>query len=105
MHYKTQFFFRDAVLVMNEAAGIRHRHHLGPHSVQFLDGVLRSVAGARHGANLAFEALTASLKHFLGEIDGAITGGLWANERPAPVQRFARQDAGEFIGQALVLTK
>src|SRR5439155_18908931 len=98
-------FFRDAVLVVNEAAGIGHRHHLGAHAVQFLGGVLRSVAGSGNGANLAFEAFTAGLEHFLSEIDGAVAGGLRTNERPAPVGRFARQNTGEFIGQAFVLAK
>ena len=70
-----------------------------------MGSVLGGVAGTGDGANPAFQTLPAGLEHFLGKIDGAITSGLWANERPAPVERFAGEDAGEFVGETFVLTE
>ena len=45
------------------------------------------------------------LQHFDGEVYAAIASGFGTNQRAAPSQAFARQHAGEFIAQTLVLAE
>ncbi len=45
------------------------------------------------------------MQHFLGKIDGAVTGGFGTNQRSAPFKAFAGQDAGELVAQSLILAK
>ena len=47
----------------------------------------------------------AALQHFVGEIDAAVASGFRTNQRTAPAQTLAGEDAGEFIAEALVLAK
>ena len=44
-------------------------------------------------------------EHFLGEVDGAVAGGLGPDQRAAPVQALAGQHAGELVADALVLAE
>jgi hypothetical protein len=79
-HDEREFFFSDAVLVINEPAGIGHRDRLGITLNQFLYRILRGVTSARDSANLAFNRFITRLQHFLGEINSAVTCGLRAHE-------------------------
>ena len=45
------------------------------------------------------------LQHFVGEVHAAIASGFRTNQRAAPAQAFAGQDAGEFVAQPLVLAE
>src|SRR5262249_58510664 len=83
-HDEGEFFFCDAVLVVNVAAGIGHRDRLGAALEQFLHRILRRVTGTGNSADLAFDGLIARLKHFLREINSAITGSLRSTEPAAP---------------------
>ena len=80
-------------------------HWLRAEVEQLLDRVLRDVAAARNQAELALERVLAALQHLVGEIDAAVAGGFRTNQRSAPAQAFARQDAREFIAQPLVLAE
>src|SRR5690606_34179488 len=65
----------------------------------------RDVAGTRDGAALAREAVAPGREHFLGEVHGAVTGGLGAQQRAAPSGALAGEDAGELVPQAAVLAE
>ena len=54
---------------------------------------------------LAFHLIALVLQHVLQEIDRAIAGGLGADQAAAEFQTLAGQNAGEFIGDALVLAE
>ena len=95
----------DAVRIVDHAVRIGHRDGLGAQIEQFLDRVLRDVAAARNQAELAFERVLLRLQHFAGEVDAAVAGGFRTNQRSAPAQALAGQDAGEFVAQPLVLSE
>src|SRR5208283_5275503 len=93
----------DAVSVVDGAVGIGHADRLRAQIKQLLDGVLRDVAAARDQTHFAFQVFFAGLQHFLGEVHAAIASGLGTNQRTAPSQAFAGENAAEFIPQPLVL--
>src|ERR1700675_2406449 len=95
----------DAIGIVDDAIRIRHTDRLRAEIKQLLDRVLRNVAAAGDQAELAFERVLPALQHFFGEVHAAIAGGLRTNQRTAPVQPLAGEDAGEFIPQPLVLAE
>ncbi len=72
---------------------------------ELLDRVLGNIAGAGNGGDLTLEALAAGGQHLLGEIDGAIAGGLGTDQGAAVGQALAGEDAVEAVGDALVLAE
>ena len=78
---------------------------LGAEVEQLLDGVLGDVAAAGNQAELAFERVLAGLQHLVGEINTAVAGGFRTNQRAAPTEAFAGEDAGKLVAQALVLAE
>src|SRR5260370_23306297 len=95
----------DAIGIVDDAIRIRHTDRLRAEIKQLLDRVLRNVAAAGDQAELAFECVLPALQHFVGEVRAAIAGGLRTNQRTAPVQPLAGENAGEFIAQAIVLAE
>src|ERR1022692_462662 len=95
----------DAVGIVDYAARVGHGHRLRAEIQQLLDGILRDVAAARYQADFAFERIFPALQHFTGEVHAAITSGFGTNQRTAPRQAFAGEDAGKFIPQTLVLSE
>ena len=63
------------------------------------------IAGSGDGANFPFNRFVPGLKHFLREINRAITCRFRAHERAAPITRLAREHAGKLVGKPFVLTK
>ena len=78
---------------------------LGTELVELLYEVLSHVTRAGNDAYLAGEVIVAGSQHVLGEVYGAIAGGLRTDEGTAPVELLAGKNAGKLIAQALVLTK
>ena len=78
---------------------------LRPEVEQLLHRVLRDVAGTRDETGLVLERLVARLQHLLGEVDGAVAGRLGPDQRAAPVEALAGEDAGELVPDPLVLTE
>ena len=105
MHDILPLLLVDTVRIVDEAVGVGKRHDLGTELGRLLAGVLGHVAGARNEHGLAFEGFAAGGEHLLGEIAGAETGGLRAQQAAAPAQAFAGKGAGKFIAQALVLAE
>src|SRR5262249_21166241 len=63
------------------------------------------VAAARDEADLPLEALVARRQHLGREVDRAVTGRLRPDERSAPSEPLAGENARELVGQALVLAE
>jgi hypothetical protein len=95
----------DARLVVNEARGIRHRHHLAAELVDLLDRVTGDVARARNQTRLVREAVVLDLEHVLHHVDGAVAGGLGADRAAAVLHALTGQDPGEDVGEPLVLAE
>ena len=95
----------DAVLVVDEPAGVAEGDGLRPEVEELLHRVLRHVAGTRDETGLVLERLVARLQHLLGEVDGAVAGRLGPDQRAAPVEALAGEDAGELVPDPLVLTE
>src|ERR1700681_4230516 len=95
----------DAIRIVDDAVRIRYADRLRSEIKQLLNRVLRNIAAAGDQAELAFERVLPALQHLVGEVHAAIAGGLRTNQRTAPVQALAREDAGEFIPQPLVLAE
>jgi hypothetical protein len=70
---------------------------------ELLDRVLRDVPRTRDETRLAFERFVASLQHLLGEVDGAVAGGLRPDQRTTPREALAGQHAGELVTDLPVL--
>ncbi len=87
----------------DEAVGIGKGDRSGAEIEELLDGVLGHVAAARDEAGLPGERLAAGRQHLLGEIDAAVAGRLGTDQRAAPVEPLAGEDAGELVAQPLVL--
>ena len=79
--------------------------HLPPSSIDLLDRVLGDVARAADQADLALERLAARGQHFRGEVHGAVAGRLGTDQRAAPAEALAGEDAGELVAEALVLAE
>ena len=63
---------------------------------------MRDVSAARDETGLALHFFLARLEHFSGEINGAITGRLGANDGAAPGEAFACHHPGELVPEPLV---
>ena len=93
----------DAVLVVDEAVGIRQRHGCAAQAVDVLHRKLCNVAGTGDEACLLVDAVLTRLEHLLGEVHGPITRRLRPDETAAPLDRLAGENAAELVGQLLVL--
>src|ERR1700733_5366175 len=74
---------REAVLVVDEALRVGHRHDLGPQLQRLLDRVDGDIARAGDDARLTLQVRPALLEHVLDEVDAAVPGGLGANQAAA----------------------
>src|SRR5262249_16606278 len=72
---------------------------------QFFHGKLGSIAGARNCADFSFDRFVARFKHFLREINCAVTGGFRSHKRPAPIRILTGQHARELVSEPFVLAK
>src|SRR5271157_5150331 len=93
LHDKGELFAVDAVGIVDGAVGIGQGNRLRAQIEQLLDGVLRDVAAAGDQAHFAFQFIFASLQHFLREVHAAIAGGFGTNQRTAPGQALAGENA------------
>ncbi len=103
LHHEVELLAVDAVRVVDEATGVRQGDGRCAQLDQLLDRVLGHVAAARHEALLALEPFTAGGEHLLREVDGAVAGRLGPDQRAAPAERLAGEDAAELVADPLVL--
>ncbi len=102
-HHVCQLLGVDPVGVVDEPVRVRDRQRLCTQFDQLLDCVLSDVATAGHEATLAFEGFRTRGKHLLGEVDGSVARRLRPDLGSAPVEALAGEDAGELVGDPLVL--
>jgi hypothetical protein len=95
----------DAVRVMDETTRVRRRQGLRSEFGQFLDGIERHVARTGDHCRLAGDALTDVPEHVFHAVNTIVVGGFRADETAAESETLARQDAGEAIGESLVLSE
>jgi len=91
--------------ITKESVGIGKGDGLGPEFGEFLDGVLRDIAGTGDGAGLALETVALDREHVVREIDAAVAGRFGTDERSAVRQALACQDAGKLVRETLVLAE
>ncbi|GBC86867.1 hypothetical protein HRbin12_00866 [bacterium HR12] len=103
LHHERELLAVDARGVVDEAVRIRERDRLRPVVEELLHRVLGHVPAAGDEADLALQRLAAGLEHLLGEVHGAVAGGLGPDQRAAPVDALAGQHAGELVPDPLVL--
>src|SRR5204863_4886452 len=103
LHDPMQLLLSNTFGLINEASRIRHRNNFGPFPNQFLDCVLGCITGTRSGANFALDRVMPRLEHLLREIDRTIAGGLWANQRAAPLERLGGKNNSKIISKTFVL--
>ncbi len=104
LHDKVPLLTRDPIRIVDGPAGIREGDNLAAQLVDLLGCVLCNVSGAGDGNGLALEIGATNLQHLLGEVDTAVAGGFRPDERSAPLQALAGENAGEGVGDLPVLT-
>ena len=92
----------EAVRIVDEAAGVGHRHRLAAAMEDLLRRVGRHVAGAGDHRNLAFDRVGTVMQHVLKEIDRAVAGGFGPHQRAAIFKALAGQHAFEAVREPLV---
>jgi len=103
--YPRQFFLVNAGWIINRPLRIRHGHTLAAELVEFLYGILSHIAGTGNRANLPLDTVSASGQHILRKEHAAVASRLRTNQRAAPLDSFARQNAGKLIANPLVLAE
>ncbi len=99
VHQDCQFLGIETFGVDHRSARIRHRHHPRAELDRLLDRILGDVARTRHRHAHTLDRAPHVLEHLLGEIDGAIAGGLGPNQRTAKAQALAGEHAIRLVGQ------
>ncbi|SPC23247.1 conserved hypothetical protein [Cupriavidus oxalaticus] len=100
-HDFSQLLGGHALRVVQHAAGVRQRQHLGAQLDRLLGSVLRHVARAGDQHAQAVERAAATVQHFLREVDGAVAGGFRSHQAAAIGQALAGKDAGGLVRQLL----
>ena len=103
LHDVGELLLVDAIGVVDVAVGVGEGDDLGAELLKLLHRELSDVAGTGDHAGLAREGVAGGLEHRVSEVDEAVAGGLGANQGAAPGEALAGEDAGELVGQALVL--
>ena len=105
VHDEGELLGVDALFIIDVSVGIGNRDDLAAQLKDFFDGVLGHVAASGDEAGFAFQGLVAGGQHFCGKVNAAVSGCFRPDERSAPVQALAGENAGELIAQSLVLAE
>ena len=95
----------DAVLIVHIAVGVGKSDDFRAELLSLFRSVDRDVAGTGDDDSLTLEVGARALEHFLHEVAEAVAGSFRSRERAAVGKTFAREHAGEFVAQSLVLTE
>ena len=95
----------DALRIIDPALGVGACNDLAAELLDLLDGVRGNIAGAMDDHGLALEGVIMALEVLVDVVDQAVAGSLGTGEGAAEGEALAGEDAGEGVGQTLVLTE
>ena len=96
----------NAIRIVDVAVGVGCGHDLRTESLSLLRGEDGHIARSGNGYGLAFEGII--LQHsqgLCGVVAQTVSGGLGACQRPAELETLAREYAGVFVADTLVLAE
>ena len=105
VHDVLEHLLRNATLAEDRARAVGKGENLRSELHEFFGREARDIARTGNDAALALKGLAALGEHVLREVDVAVAGRLGTDQRTAEGEGLARENAREFVREALVLAE